>query len=82
MKKKFVEVIAHYNLAGEITPLSIIWEDGRKFAIDRVTNVCRAASLKSGGQGWRFSCRIRNREFHLFLEEERFWFLEDRLGKN
>jgi hypothetical protein len=47
----FVQVVAEHNADGKIIPLSFKWEDGRVFSIDRVLDVCMAASLKAGGQG-------------------------------
>lgn len=73
--KQYVSVTATFDRDGNIVPLFINWEDGRRFAIDRVTDVRYAASLKAGGAGIRYTCRIRNHEKYLFLEENR-WFIE------
>ena len=77
MPKKFVAVTARFDTQGNITPLSVEWEDGRIFAIDRVLDVRRAASLKAGGQGTRYTVRIQNRETYLFLDMPQ-WFVEAR----
>jgi len=77
MSKIFVEVNVHYNLNGKMTPLSITWEDGRVFEIDKVMDYRRAASLKAGGQGLRFICIIRSKEIYLFYDEP-VWFIEGR----
>ena len=53
-----LEVIAAFDLDGNVHPKAIIWEDGRVFDIDRVLDVRRAASLKAGGLGIRYICRI------------------------
>ncbi len=74
-RKVFVEVTARFDREGRMLPLSLTWEDGRTFEIDRVLDVRRAASLKAGGQGIRYACRILGRERYLFLEEGR-WFVE------
>lgn len=60
--KKFVAVTAHYNTRGDISPVVLWWDDGRKFIIDRVVDMRRAASLKAGGAGLRFTCRIGGQE--------------------
>jgi len=73
--KTFVEVNVHYDLNGKMTPVSITWEDGRIFEIDKIMDCRRAASLKAGGQGLRFICRIRNKEVYLFYDEP-VWFIE------
>ncbi|NLC17437.1 MAG: hypothetical protein GX756_06130 [Clostridiales bacterium] len=72
--KKFVEVIAKYNQEGQIRPLKIIWEDGRVFEIQRITDIRPAASLKAGGAGLRYSCIINKKKVYLFLEDNK-WFI-------
>lgn len=73
--KQYISVTATFDRDGNIIPLYINWDDGRRFEIDRVTDVRYAASLKAGGAGIRYTCRIRNHEKYLFLEENR-WFIE------
>ena len=74
-RKVYVDVTAKFATTGDIIPLSIQWEDGRRFDIDRVLDICPAASLKAGGAGIRYKCRIRNKETYLYLEENK-WFVE------
>lgn len=73
--KTFVEVNALFDKNGRLIPKEIIWEDGRVFQIDRILDVRRAASLKAGGQGIRYTCRIKNKQTYLFYEEPK-WFVE------
>lgn len=75
--KTYVKIIAQIAEDGSIRPLSIHLEDGRHFDIDEVKHVCRAASLKAGGCGIRYTIRIGNRDTYLFDEEGR-WFVEYR----
>lgn len=75
MKKVFIEVSATFSTEGELTPQSFVWEDGIRYEIDKVYNCKRSASLKVGGQGMRYSCRVKSRQVYLFLEEGR-WFME------
>lgn len=70
-----LEVNADFDLDGNIQPRAITWEDVRVFEIDRVLDVRRAASLKAGGLGIRYICRICGREVKLFNDEGR-WFIE------
>ena len=74
-RKVFVEVIALHRLDGSARPLELVWEDGRKFAIDRVLDVRHAASLKAGGMGICYTCRVSGRELRLF-DDQGYWFLE------
>ena len=73
--KKYVEVTAKFDVDGTVVPLEIQWEDSTKFEIDRILDIRRAASLKAGGAGIRYICRIRGRVKYLWLEESR-WFVE------
>lgn len=75
MEKTFVQVVAEHDKDGRVRPLSLRWEDGRVFTIDRVFDVRMAASFKAGGQGMRYTCRIRDREVYLYCDEGR-WFIE------
>lgn len=75
MAKTFITVIAAHNPKGEIKPISIIWEDGRKYSVDKVLDVRIAASLKMGGQGRRYTCRIHGKEVFLFHDSGQ-WFIE------
>lgn len=70
-----ITVNARHETNGKITPLSIIWKDGRTFEIDRIFDIRRAASLKAGGVGMRYTCKIRNKQIYLF-DEEGCWFIE------
>ena len=76
--KIYVDVTARFDADGKILPLVLQWEDGREFEIDKVLDVRPAASLKAGGCGIRYTCRILGQLRYLFLEENR-WFVE---GKN
>ncbi len=75
MGKVFVEVTARHLKNGAIRPLTLRWEDDRVFAIDRVTDVRVAASLKAGGQGLRYTCKIAGKQVYLFCDEGQ-WFVE------
>lgn len=74
-RKVYVEVAAVFSPEGQILPRSIRWEDGTVFAVDRVTDIRRAAALKAGGCGLRYTIRIGGRQTYLFLDEDR-WFVE------
>ena len=57
--KVYVRVQAEFDEEGNITPLSVKWENGRVYEIDRVLDVRRSASRKAGGTGMRYTVRIR-----------------------
>ena len=76
--KKYVEVTAKFDVDGTVVPLEIQWEDGTKFEIDRILDIRRAASLKAGGAGIRYTCRILGKQTYLFFEDPA-WFVERRV---
>lgn len=69
----YLTVVAEFSPEGEMTPLHFVWPDGRKYEIDHVEDVRPAASLKVGGKGMRYLCRVRDRYFYLFYDQDR-WF--------
>lgn len=75
MAKIDLVVNARHSTDGTITPLSIVWSDGRVFEIDKVIDVRKAASIKAGGVGTRYICKIMGKEVHIFDEEGK-WFME------
>ncbi len=74
-RKVFVEVTAKFDTEGRIIPLSLLWEDGTLYEINRVLDVRRAASLKAGGMGIRYTVSIGGRQSYLYFEEPK-WFVE------
>lgn len=76
-RKVFVEVTAKFDVEGNITPLSLIWEDGTCFNIDRVLDKRRAASFKAGGIGIRYTVMIQGKQSYLYYEEP-CWFVEEK----
>ena len=78
--KIYVNVIACHDTEGNIVPLEIIWEDGRRFEIDRVLAKERRASMRAGGIGWRYTVRIQGKQRYLYHEigEGEKWFVENK----
>ena len=77
--KVYVDVNENRHKDGRLVPLSFVWENGRRYKIDKILDVRPAASLKAGGAGLRYTIRVRDRETYLFLEEDRTsakWFME------
>ena len=73
--KLFVKVRADFYPDGRIVPLKFRTEEGEAVRIDQVTDVRQAPSLKAGGYGTRFTCRVGERYLYLFYYQHS-WFLE------
>ena len=73
--KEYVSVTARFDPDGNLLPVKLHWKDGRVFDIDKILDIRYAASLKAGGAGIRYFCRIEGHERYLFLEDSR-WFVD------
>ena len=49
MSKIELNIIVQHLPDGQAVPKMILWEDGRKFAIDKILDIRKAAALKCGG---------------------------------
>ena len=76
--KVYVSVTAVFTKDGKLVPKSFVWKNGHVYEIQKVTDVRRAASLRAGGVGLRYTCIVDGRESHLFYEENNLWFVEER----
>ncbi len=73
--RAYVRVLVDVGEDGGAQPLCIYWRDGRRFEVDRLLEVRRAAATRTGGQGVRYTCRINDRRVYLFEDGGR-WFVE------
>ena len=76
-EKRYVAVVSETTADGLVTPLQVVWPDGRRFRIDRVTDRRQAHSLKTGGVGIRYTIRVGGTETHLWHDTDQGrWFVE------
>lgn len=66
--KVYVRVLASFREDGVMLPRALIWEDGTRYNIDRVSDIRQAAASKAGGQGDRYTVNINGRRSYLFFE--------------
>ena len=84
--KVYVAVRADFAEDGTLLPRVITWEDGEKFAIDKIVDIRQAAAMKAGGQGDRYTIKVRGSQSYLFFERSTNltgnnigrWFVERR----
>ena len=76
--KKYVDVVTLQKKDGTIKPLFIVWDDGRKFPIDKCELVGNRAS-SVGGCGIQFYCWIGGQQRKLYYEKGKRWFLESNM---
>ena len=86
--KVYVQVNVDFREDGVMLPREIIWEDGITYEIDKVTRICQAAAMRAGGQGDRYTIKVRGKESYLFFERSPNktgnnigrWFVERKTG--
>lgn len=86
--KVYVDVRADFRRDGVMLPRVITWEDGRRYAVDRVIDIRPARAAKAGGQGDRYTIQVNGTGTYLFFERSPEpegniigrWFVERRRG--
>ena len=73
--KIYVSVRVDHLLNGRIRPLMFRATDGPVVRIDRILDEREAPSLKAGGQGMRYTCRVGEKQLYLFHDDV-YWFIE------
>lgn len=76
--KVYVDVTALFSKEGQLIPINLIWENGHVYEIQSIKDIRRAASLKAGGVGTRYTCMIDGKQSYLFYEDNNMWFVEGR----
>lgn len=86
--KVYVDVDVSMRQDGYMTPKSLVWEDGTRYFIDKVTDIRQAAAMKAGGQGDRYTIIINGKQSYLFFERSTNlsgnvlgrWFVERKIA--
>jgi len=73
-----VNVTVKFKKDGQMIPVNIEWENGKVYTVDRVLDIRNAASLKAGGCGIRYLCKIMGMQTYIFFEEDK-WFVERKM---
>ena len=66
--KEYIAVTADYSPDGDIMPVSIEFDDRKKYRIERVLSAILMSSTKHGGNEIRYSVTIRGQHEYLYLE--------------
>lgn len=76
LRKTFINVIAEFTASGRLEPLSIVLYDGRCYPVDKIIDVQKAANMRVGGSGTKYSCLISGVRRSLWRDQDR-WFIEE-----
>ena len=66
--KVHVSVVVDFSSEGVMLPRTIVWEDGKKYDIDRVIFIRQAYAAKAGGQGDRYTIQVNGERTYLYFE--------------
>ena len=72
-ENQYIRVVAELGADGHITPLYIIWPDGRRFDIDKVLDTGFSSSTKTGSSGVRYSVKIAGQSKVLWRDGRGFF---------
>ncbi len=75
-EKEYIKVRADFTIDGRIVPIKFRTADGPARVVDRIIDIRQAPSLKAGGQGTRYTCRVGEHLVYLFHDRDH-WFFED-----
>lgn len=73
-----MKVISQTDEEGNISPISVTWEDGRCYNIDKVIDVRRACAKKVGGTAMRYTVLIAGKQTYIFIDDGK-WFVESKV---
>ncbi len=66
--KVYVPVKVAFDEAGRMFPRAIVWEDGKVYEIDKVLDVRPTYAARAGGQGDRYTIRMKGQQTYLYFE--------------
>lgn len=69
------EVMSDRN--GNIIPLSVIWNNSRRFQIEKIYRII-TSKLPQGGEALCYECRIQGKRKELYLQDGKWFVLIDR----
>ena len=76
-EKIYVETVVRFSVTGGMRPLYIVWEDGERYAVDKVRFIDRAPARVGSVMPVRYTCVMNGREKLLYYEPaDEKWFVE------
>ena len=75
-RKTPVDVLVRHSTSGKLKPAAILYDDGKTYLIEKVTECFHAKAAKIGGEmALRYTIRIHGRETYLY-EKDGIFFVE------
>lgn len=77
-RKVYVKVVVEVDTEGEVRPITVVWEDGRKFTVDKILDIRRSYATKVGGTAIRYAVMVGGKSTFLFFDDGK-WFVESKI---
>ena len=75
-RKTPVDVLVRHSTSGKLMPAAILYDDGKTYPIEKVTECFYAKASKIGGEmALRYTIRVHGKETYLF-EKDGIFFVE------
>lgn len=75
-KKAPVDVLVRHSTSGKLKPSAILYDDGKTYLIEKVTECFYAKAAKIGGEmALRYTIQVRGKETYLY-EKDGIFFVE------
>lgn len=74
-EKIYLNVVAEFSAVGGLRPIVIVWQDGKRYIIDRIKSVDRAPCKSGGVLTIRYTIEVSGQTKLLYYERanERFF---------
>ena len=74
--KRYIEVDVHTDKYGNLTPIAIYWDDGKRYEVDKILEKPRQKASPVGGCGILYVCKIQGQVRNIYFEQGYRWFIE------
>ena len=77
VRKTYIDVISIQYKTGTLKPLFVVWDEKRKYAIDRVLNIRYPSDASRTQNRLQYTCMIHGCRRVLYYEDQK-WYVESR----
>lgn len=81
MVKHYVKCVHMTDTDGVVTPLCVIWDDGRTFKIDRVLARHGMRQTRFSGTGTRYTVQLGHHVTYLYRAGDGRWYVEVKVAQ-
>lgn len=72
-----VAVIAKFPIDGIVKPVAVVWEDGRRFDVEKIVDFTQLPKMDASGFRYIYKCIIAGTDRCIYYNDDK-WYLECR----